>query len=75
MLSRREIAREPRRLIRFRDLRERGIVSNWPQLRRLVDTCGFPSGRYLGPNTRAWTEAEVDKWLAARPTNREELTA
>jgi predicted DNA-binding transcriptional regulator AlpA len=64
---------EPRRLIRFRDLRERGICSNWPQVRRLVETQGFPSGFYLGRNSRCWFEDEVCQWLGSRPTNRDEL--
>ncbi len=59
-----------RRLIRFRDLQERGIVENWPQLKRLVDTQAFPSGLYLGANSRAWFEDEIDAWLEARPTTR-----
>ena len=67
--------RQRRRLIRFRDLQERGIVENWPQLKRLVDTQAFPSGLYLGTNSRAWFEDEIDKWLANRPTTREEITA
>jgi len=62
--------REPRRLIRFRDLQERGVVQNWPQLKRLVDSHGFPSGVYLGPNSRAWFEDEIADWIATRPTTR-----
>ena len=56
------------RLLRFRDLKERGIIQNWPTLKRWVDARNFPSGRYLGPGTRVWTEFEVDVWLASRPT-------
>ncbi|PBB21146.1 AlpA family phage regulatory protein [Mesorhizobium sp. WSM4313] len=55
------------RLLRFADLAERGIVRNWPQLRRLVEKNGFPPGRMLGENSRFWTEIEIDEWLAARP--------
>jgi hypothetical protein len=29
---------------------------------------GFPPGRMIGPNSRAWTEAEVDAWIKSRPT-------
>ena len=54
-------------LLRFRDLKERGIVNSWPQLRRLVDLHGFPKGRLLSPNIRAWTGAEIDAWIASRP--------
>ena len=56
------------RLLRFRDLQERGIIPNWPTLKARVRDHGFPPGRKLGPNTRAWTEQEVDDWLASRPS-------
>ena len=54
------------RLVRFADLKERGIVTNWPTLLRWIGRQGFPSGIKLGPNTRAWTEDEIDAWLEAR---------
>jgi predicted DNA-binding transcriptional regulator AlpA len=54
-------------LLRFRDLKSRGIVNSWPQLRRLIDLHDFPRGRLLSPNTRAWTGAEIDDWIASRP--------
>ena len=57
------------RFIRFRDIKERGIVANWPQLRNLIEKYGFPPGRLLGPQTRVWDEeAEIEPWLASRPT-------
>ncbi|MBZ9910130.1 hypothetical protein LB557_29435 [Mesorhizobium sp. BR115XR7A] len=55
------------KLLRFRDLQERGIVASWPQLKRLVEHNGFPPGRYLGENSRFWTDDEVALWLASRP--------
>ena len=67
--------RERRRLIRFRDLQERGIVQNWPQLKRLVTAHNFPAGLYLSANSRAWFEDEIDAWLDARPTARKETAA
>jgi Prophage CP4-57 regulatory protein (AlpA) len=54
-------------VFRFRDLQERGIVNSWPQLKRLQTLHDFPLGRMLSPNTRAWTEEEIDAWLASRP--------
>ena len=54
-------------LLRFADLRERGIVANWVTLRNWIAREGFPPGRKLGPNTRAWTEDEVAAWLNSRP--------
>jgi hypothetical protein len=56
------------RFLRFSDLRDRGIINSWPMLRRRIDRDGFPPGRMLGPNFRAWSEAEIDEWLATRPT-------
>jgi hypothetical protein len=55
------------RFLRFSDLQERGIIPNWPTLKARIQKHGFPPGRKLGPNTRAWTEAEVDAWIASRP--------
>jgi predicted DNA-binding transcriptional regulator AlpA len=55
-------------LLRFRDLKERGIVNSWPQLRRMIDLHEFPAGRLLSPNIRAWTGAEIDDWIASRPS-------
>ncbi len=56
------------KFLRFADLRAAGIVTSWPMLRRRVERDGFPPGRMLGANTRAWSEDEVEAWLASRPT-------
>jgi hypothetical protein len=56
------------RLLRFKDLRERGIINNWPMLKRRIERDGFPVGRMVGPNTRVWIEEEVEKWIKSRPT-------
>lgn len=55
------------KLLRFSDLKQRGIVRNWPTLTRWIDRDGFPPGRKLSANTRAWTEDEIEAWLASRP--------
>jgi predicted DNA-binding transcriptional regulator AlpA len=55
------------RLLRFADLKERGITNSWPQLKRLQTLHNFPLGRMLSPQIRAWTEAEIDKWIDSRP--------
>ena len=55
------------KLLRFSDLCERNIVRNWVTLKRWQATQGFPFGKLLGPNTRVWTEVEIDYWLASRP--------
>jgi predicted DNA-binding transcriptional regulator AlpA len=55
-------------LLRFSDLKARRIVATWPTLRHWIEREGFPPGRKLGPNARAWTEQEINEWLAGRPT-------
>jgi predicted DNA-binding transcriptional regulator AlpA len=56
--------------VRFRDLRTSGICDNWQQLFRLIEDHGFPAGRLISPNCRAWTVDEVTSWIASRPTER-----
>jgi len=56
------------RLLRFKDLQARGIITSWPMLKHRVDRDGFPPGRKTGPNERTWIEAEVDAWIKSRPT-------
>jgi predicted DNA-binding transcriptional regulator AlpA len=55
------------KLLRFADLKKLGIVANWTTLLRLIANGDFPSGRYISPNCRAWTEDEVAEWLASCP--------
>jgi hypothetical protein len=38
-------------LLRYRDLKERGIVNNRVTLSRWIASEGFPAGVQLGPNT------------------------
>jgi|HubBroStandDraft_3_1064219.scaffolds.fasta_scaffold1049235_1 hypothetical protein len=57
----------PRRWLRFADLKGRGVVNSWPALKLKIKKQGFPAGRMLGPNTRAWTEEEVVEWEDSRP--------
>ena len=59
-------------LLRFADLKARGIVNNWPSLKRWIDREGFPPGRKLAANTRVWTEEEIEAWLASRREWRDE---
>jgi predicted DNA-binding transcriptional regulator AlpA len=54
------------RLLPFRDLKARGIVSNWPTLLRWIENEGFPAGIKLGPNSRAWPEDQIEAWVASR---------
>jgi predicted DNA-binding transcriptional regulator AlpA len=55
---------------RFNDLVQANIVKSWTQLFRLIENQGFPPGRMLSPNVRAWTHQEVEDWLASRPVER-----
>jgi hypothetical protein len=57
-------------ILRFADLKKRGIVGNWVQLKRLQTFHGFPLGKMLSPNVRGWPEHEVDAWLADRSSER-----
>ena len=60
--------------IRFADLKSRGIVASWPQLINLQRNQGFPTGRMLSAQVRAWTEQEISDWLNSRPTEKRPLT-
>jgi predicted DNA-binding transcriptional regulator AlpA len=60
--------RAPPFLLRYTDLVAHGIVRNRITLKNWIEKRGFPKGRLIGPNTRAWTEAEVANWLASRPS-------
>jgi hypothetical protein len=54
--------------IRFADLRDRGLVRNRQQLKRLLEQ-GFPCGRLLSANCRVWTEEEIETYIASRPVH------
>ena len=56
------------RFLRFRDLKARGLLSNHVTLGRWIKHEGFPPGMMLGPNTRVWTEAEIEAWIGSRPS-------
>ena len=54
-------------VLRFNGLKAKNIVKNRVQLDRMQRLYGFPKGRLLSPNVRAWTEDEIDTWLDDRP--------
>ena len=56
-----------KRRLRYRDLKERGIIGNRVTLTNWIKGQGFPPGQLTGPNSRTWNEDEVDEWLATRP--------
>lgn len=55
-----------KQLLRFKDLKARGIVRCWPTLKKWIEREGFPPGIKLAASTRAWTEDEIEAWLASR---------
>jgi predicted DNA-binding transcriptional regulator AlpA len=56
-----------RKRLRFRDLVAHGIVNNRVTLKNWIALYGFPPGQLTGPNSRTWTEDEVEDWIAHRP--------
>jgi predicted DNA-binding transcriptional regulator AlpA len=54
------------KLLRFKNLKELGIVRNWTTLARWINNGTFPPGQLIGPNTRVWTETELADWLASK---------
>ncbi|HEV7910055.1 MAG TPA: AlpA family phage regulatory protein [Methylocella sp.] len=58
------------KLLRFPDLVAKGVVHSRMTLKRLIDLQGFPPGVLITPNARGWDEAEVNSWIANRPTAR-----
>ena len=59
------------KFLRFKDLRDRGIVTNRVTLARWIKEQEFPRGILLGPNSRAYAEDQVDEWLETRAAKRE----
>ena len=57
-------------LLRYRDLVARGLFNSRMTMWRAIEQQGFPPGRLVTPNSRAWTEVEVDRWVATRPTGK-----
>jgi predicted DNA-binding transcriptional regulator AlpA len=55
------------RRLRFRDLREKGIVKNRQTLKNWIKYRGFPPGQMTGPNTRTWSEGEIETYVNSRP--------
>ena len=59
--------------VRYQDLVKAGIVQNRVTLARLINQDGFPTGYMIGRNTRLWALADVEAWIASRPTARKEI--
>ncbi len=52
--------------VRFKHLRQMGIVTSWPHLYRIIEYNGFPAGAHLSDRMRVWDERDVEAWLASR---------
>jgi predicted DNA-binding transcriptional regulator AlpA len=61
---------DPAKVLRFRDLKALGIVTNWVTLAIWIREQNFPPGFLLGPNTRVWFAADIMHWLKTRPVER-----
>ena len=59
-----------RKYLRYADLVECRIVNNRTTLARWIKDYGFPAGKLLGPNTRAWEESKVYEFIARCRSNR-----
>jgi hypothetical protein len=57
----------PKKWLRFADLKARGLVNSWPSLNYKIRTQGFPPGRMIGPNSRAWSDEEIEAFEESRP--------
>jgi predicted DNA-binding transcriptional regulator AlpA len=57
----------PRRVFRYPDLCELGLVNNWTTLNNWIAKRGFPPGHMVG-RCRVWTEREVFAWIESQPT-------
>jgi predicted DNA-binding transcriptional regulator AlpA len=54
-------------LLRFRDLKARGIAANWTTLYRMMREDGFPPAIMLSSQVRAWRETDIEEWIESRP--------
>ena len=55
------------RVLRFPQLRERGIDFTRKHLRTLESEGRFPRRIQLGKNSIGWLENAIDEWVATRP--------
>ena len=59
------------KLLRYRDLVALGVVFNRTTLQRWLAWQLFPQPIRIGPNTVAWREADVLRWLDERAAGSE----
>jgi hypothetical protein len=68
-----ERERGQRKLWRFKDLKAAGIVNSPMTLKRLIDSGRLAAGRLISPNARAWTDEEIEAFIASAPTARKSV--
>jgi len=61
-------------VIRYSDLKARGVIKNRATLSRWIKRYGFPPGFLIGLNSRAWYQHEVEDWLHERQCTEENGT-
>jgi hypothetical protein len=66
--SNRDAPRVLERHYRFNDLKELGIVPNWPTLSAWIRERQFPPGRLVSPRIRLWNSQEIQEWLDRQPS-------
>jgi predicted DNA-binding transcriptional regulator AlpA len=64
--SHRDHRGELRRFLRFRQLRQMGVVGDWITLLDYIERLGFPPGYKLSHKVRVWDEQSVLDWIEAR---------
>ena len=60
------MANKPRKILRSRDLDERGLYSR-PHRWRLIKAGKFPPPIQFGPNTVGWFEEIIEEYEDSRP--------
>lgn len=58
------------RILRWPDLKARGVVESRTTLWRMVRSGAFPRPVALTKRSRGWLESEVDGWIAQRAAER-----
>ena len=53
--------------LRFADLVALGLFNNRNTLKNWIRDYGFPTGQLTGPNTRTWSEAEIEAYIKTPP--------
>jgi prophage regulatory protein len=59
------------RLLRYKDLKMKGIMWTRVHVDRLEKVSKFPKRVHLGPGTVAWVEDEIDAYVAGKIADRD----